>query len=164
MKNQIVMISAFLVVMMAMTGIASAFQLQLLDVNNNTVPLKIPMIPGQSMDFNVKISDYNHDSPDFHIKNLSNPTYVIIETHPQVILTGGMDPYIQPNALTITLTSNAEPDHNYFFELNVTECLCQMEFQITGREIHAVPEFPTVALPIAAVIGLVFFFQKRKIN
>jgi hypothetical protein len=25
-----------------------------------------------------------------------------------------------------------------------------------------IPEFPTVALPIAAVIGLVFFFQNRK--
>jgi hypothetical protein len=26
----------------------------------------------------------------------------------------------------------------------------------------SIPEFPTVALPIAAVIGLVFFFQQRK--
>jgi len=27
-----------------------------------------------------------------------------------------------------------------------------------------IPEFPTIALPIAAVIGLVFFFQHRKIR
>jgi hypothetical protein len=31
-----------------------------------------------------------------------------------------------------------------------------------GAHVTAIPEFPTVALPVAAVIGLVFFFQHRK--
>jgi len=29
---------------------------------------------------------------------------------------------------------------------------------------HPIPEFATVAIPIAAVLGLVFFFQQRKIK
>ena len=33
-----------------------------------------------------------------------------------------------------------------------------------GRCNTQIPEFPTVALPIAAVIGLVFLFQQRKAN
>lgn len=32
----------------------------------------------------------------------------------------------------------------------------------TEPPINGIPEFPTVALPIAAVIGLVFFFQNKK--
>ncbi|MBU4222554.1 MAG: PEF-CTERM sorting domain-containing protein [Euryarchaeota archaeon] len=29
---------------------------------------------------------------------------------------------------------------------------------------NSIPEFPIVALPLAAVLGLVFFFQQRKIK
>lgn len=32
----------------------------------------------------------------------------------------------------------------------------------TEPPVNGIPEFPTVALPIAAVIGLVFFFQHKK--
>ncbi|AFV24289.1 hypothetical protein Mpsy_2083 [Methanolobus psychrophilus R15] len=31
-----------------------------------------------------------------------------------------------------------------------------------GGPIQEIPEFPTVALPIAAILGLAFFFQRRK--
>ncbi|MDP2217545.1 MAG: PEF-CTERM sorting domain-containing protein [Methanolobus sp.] len=31
-----------------------------------------------------------------------------------------------------------------------------------GSGINEIPEFPTVALPIAAILGLAFFFQRRK--
>lgn len=34
--------------------------------------------------------------------------------------------------------------------------------QLTGNGLTAIPEFPTVALPIAAILGLAFIFQRRK--
>jgi len=34
----------------------------------------------------------------------------------------------------------------------------------TVKGFQVIPEFPTVALPIAAIIGLVFFFQQKKIK
>lgn len=39
---------------------------------------------------------------------------------------------------------------------------CNFEFSAKDSFGAAIPEFPTVALPVAAVIGLVFFFQHRK--
>lgn len=32
----------------------------------------------------------------------------------------------------------------------------------TSTDVIAVPEFPTIALPVAAILGLVFIFQRRK--
>jgi hypothetical protein len=32
----------------------------------------------------------------------------------------------------------------------------------TSAEFEAIPEFPTIALPIAAILGLAFFMQRRK--
>jgi hypothetical protein len=34
--------------------------------------------------------------------------------------------------------------------------------ELRGADLGTIPEFPTVALPIAAVIGMVFLFQNRK--
>ena len=34
--------------------------------------------------------------------------------------------------------------------------------QLTGDGLTAIPEFPTIALPIAAILGLAFIFQRRK--
>ncbi len=31
-----------------------------------------------------------------------------------------------------------------------------------GSEVQEIPEFPAIALPIAAILGLAFFFQRRK--
>ncbi len=31
-----------------------------------------------------------------------------------------------------------------------------------SRQVEAIPEFPTVALPVAAILGLAFFMQRRK--
>ncbi|MCX9082197.1 MAG: PEF-CTERM sorting domain-containing protein [Candidatus Methanoperedens sp.] len=39
---------------------------------------------------------------------------------------------------------------------------CSYEFRAVDTLYGEIPEFPTVALPIAAVIGLVFFFQHKK--
>jgi hypothetical protein len=36
--------------------------------------------------------------------------------------------------------------------------------EIKGSNLSFVPEFPTVALPVAAIIGLVFVFGRRKEN
>jgi hypothetical protein len=33
---------------------------------------------------------------------------------------------------------------------------------ITHTNVEAIPEFPTIALPVAAIIGLAFFMQRRK--
>jgi hypothetical protein len=35
-------------------------------------------------------------------------------------------------------------------------------YQDNGGNINEIPEFPTVALPIAAILGLAFIFQRRK--
>lgn len=40
-------------------------------------------------------------------------------------------------------------------------CLCT-KIQFDNLSYNQIPEFPTVALPVAAVLGLIFVFQRRK--
>lgn len=56
-------------------------------------------------------------------------------------------------------------DYNgHKYRLDVTFGATQMSASFTKKDSFEteIPEFPTVALPIAAVIGLVFFFQHKK--
>jgi hypothetical protein len=38
----------------------------------------------------------------------------------------------------------------------------QEQVTVTSKQITPIPEFPTVALPVIAVIGLMFLFKRRK--
>ena len=50
--------------------------------------------------------------------------------------------------------SDEDGDGNYY-EADDKDCH-------TEPPVNGIPEFPTVALPIVAVVGLVFFFQRKK--
>jgi hypothetical protein len=53
-------------------------------------------------------------------------------------------------------TDFASPNWAMYIPVTLT---CDCNGNGTGQEI---PEFPTIALPIAAILGLAFFFQRRK--
>ncbi|MCX9081104.1 MAG: PEF-CTERM sorting domain-containing protein [Candidatus Methanoperedens sp.] len=44
----------------------------------------------------------------------------------------------------------------------VTDYKCNWDYNKNPTDPSQIPEFPAVALPVAAVIGIVFFFQQRR--
>lgn len=172
MKNELVIITVFLAVMLVMPGIAAAhtigdFDLKLLTLDGNQVPLEIPMSPGQSINYSLYMANFNNHNDNFLIKSEvlgiggSDATDVTITKHPASFVPGE-DPHIQVDALTIALGEDATPGNKYLIGIGLQDCQCNMQNAITIHVISAVPEFPTIALPVAAVIGLVFFFHKKK--
>ncbi len=72
--------------------------------------------------------------------------------------------YIVPEEI-LTITSDLAGKDlrlNTWHEDWPTECTHKNDFKTVKDTFSAIPEFPTVALPIAAIIGLLFFFQHRK--
>ena len=47
-------------------------------------------------------------------------------------------------------------------DLTVDSDFNDVVVQLCGKDLTSIPEFPTVALPIAAILGLAFIFQRRK--
>jgi hypothetical protein len=89
----------------------------------------------------------------------------------QLILSGSLSetnstPRILGNGNTYQFTTSYTPDlANLDAEVQFTgtdsqDTKLKISHGCTGGQ--NIPEFPTVALPIAAVIGLVFFFQHKK--
>jgi hypothetical protein len=180
MRNKILMITAMLAVMVAMIGIAAASGIMTLQA-----PPQV-MNPGDVFEQDVEVvADRPQSNPNPTINKLEifgradpagndfNPTSVIsIEISsdggstytPGSLWTGAKN---SPHTFKVRYSHNLAPPATgeYEFQYNgwdnkgVTTGTADM---ITNIYLNFIPEFPTVALPIAAVIGLVFFFQQRK--
>jgi len=80
------------------------------------------------------------------------------------------NPILATDSLTITLVNNPQDPLGTMYVVTVIggPGTTGGENAAVSRTVKGVitpiPEFPTVALPIAAVIGLVFFFQQKKIK
>jgi hypothetical protein len=77
------------------------------------------------------------------------------------------DSYIDPANIKITLSADSEDTgtrYNVKIPVSVggTSTTATFEIAASSTIVTGVPEFPTVALPIAAVIGLVFIFGRKK--
>ena len=102
-----------------------------------------------------------YDDGNITISNSDNITFDWNSKYPvcTVIVKGGpsANVYRYPGGVTsdTELVAPTNPNNGKPYEIShVTFC-----FNRNGGEI---PEFPTVALPIAAVLGLAFLFQRRK--
>ena len=176
MRNKIITIAAMLAVMIAMTGIAAAdvafedftigihkaFPNQLQDAANPTsIPLngnvKLSLAIGSVRAENIGISTYS-------LTCTINPaTPQVTATCPPDFIPGS-DSFIKNDAVTIT-SINAPINTEYQLLINGQVVLNEIKPDPSaggGVGLITVPEFATVAIPIAAMLGIVFFFQRRK--
>ncbi|MBU4222950.1 MAG: PEF-CTERM sorting domain-containing protein [Euryarchaeota archaeon] len=165
MKNKIVMITALLAVMMAMVGIAIA------DIGSGILMDKYPnaTIPdGGSIPITITWIGGGSQTLHWYLENIDGTAASEI--------TGSDD---EANSGADGIVSVDDEDNNFVLtvsdvsasvgdEFDLTVCgnyrsieNCKKVSMTTGL-IIGIPEFPTVALPVAAVLGLVFFFQQRK--
>ncbi|KKG02336.1 hypothetical protein DU86_00690 [Methanosarcina mazei] len=61
--------------------------------------------------------------------------------------------------ITITNTAGIE---GASYLITISAGATGVEFGAASRHVDSIPEFPTVALPVAAILGLVFIFGRKK--
>jgi len=176
MKRKIIAITAMLAVMVAMIGTAAALHLGI----NGDNPVSIK--PGQSIILDVTMSDPNSHVALPHDISITGAT-VTCNTLTPLCTTGDLkvegnmmpfphnfvmtsNPFTHPNCIKVTLNAlTTDPIGTEYVVHLAGDDITGGELNvIADKTFENIPEFPTVALPIAAVIGLVFFFQQKKIK
>ncbi|WP_342304715.1 PEF-CTERM sorting domain-containing protein [Methanolobus sp. ZRKC5] len=70
--------------------------------------------------------------------------------------------YTDVGVITVSLNANAPLHTIYRISIGAGPVLASTEIDSASRYVESIPEFPTIALPVAAILGLAFFMQRRK--
>jgi len=160
MRNIILTITALLVVMAAMTGISAAATTVDFQVTNDPVIINVGETKTQTATLTLS-PVVTGAIKKIEILDLPAGITTTIDGNPGTILTG---PWTSTKSWTVDFTNSAAPNGEYIITYKVTyeNDLVQTRRATIEAGVSAIPEFPTVALPVAAMIGIVFFFQHRK--
>jgi len=185
MKNKMITITAILAVMVAMTGIAAAEQVKIYhglphDLANEVKTISLT-IGGSAVGKDLVVSSFLQPAGEPHTLayTVSDPDGAgpaspsDIELQFQELTTsvgplaGAPYPWTQDAAsdetLLVTFRATASAVQDETYQIQVTDLASGNSFTASAVvAATAIPEFPTVALPVAAAIGLVFFFQHKK--
>jgi hypothetical protein len=162
MKNKILIITAILAVI-AMIGIAMASNIEVLGdgitINRN--------LDGDHL---VTINTNGYEANHLNITGpLDKFTVKVDNVEKYPVLINGVLTITVPSAISgstykFTFVNNkGAPNGEYIYNYDLmwsTGSSTRTAYIQAG--VNAIPEIPAVALPIAAVIGLVFFLQQRK--
>ncbi|NPE27892.1 PEF-CTERM sorting domain-containing protein [Methanococcoides sp. SA1] len=165
MKSKILLY--LIVAIIATAGTAMAYDGNLYNAAG-TVAAPNPMIiqPGESVVLsyhmeNINVNDLNKTFPYSYsvvVKSGSGVPGDITVTLPASVVPTAT-PFTDVGVITIAKDINAPMDTVYTIQITAGDST--VEVDSASRTIE-VPEFPTIALPVAAIIGLAFFLQRRK--
>lgn len=157
MRNELIMITAMLAVMVAMTGTAAAAITESVSPNQLTLSPEgtgTTTVTYTGISANSQINwwlENDDGNPATELKASDGGLYAFSGNYN---IDSGVGRLITVQDLTGTNTQSK------YWLVTCLNSNCN-RFRISV-EISSIPEFPTVALPVAAVIGLVFLFQQRK--
>lgn len=164
------MILATLVALVMLSGVASAYNAAIWnEAGTDTAPNPLYLKPGDSLTLS------------YHVQNLApNAVGVEIDYDYTVV---ALSPGAQVSDITVTLPATFTPadvidtdvgvinialdgaapvGEEYRVTIKAGDELVDIDFGSASRNVTSIPEFPTVALPVAAILGLAFFMQRRK--
>jgi len=160
-KIFLLILSCLLIACMAGSAMAAG-SLDLVDINGVTVTDKtIYVAPGGSTDIYLKVTSNGVSTETFYVDidrtddpaadvHLSpNPTSQTLDLIEGTIT--ATDP--------ITLSLSSDADEGEVYDVIVGNDRIHV---MASAEVESIPEFPTVALPVAAILGLVFIFGRKK--
>lgn len=184
MNNKILMITAALVVMLAMTGIVAADPAEM-----DIAATEFSIGGGNVDESTVLVYDIDYASFGDHDRTLTAVTSIstvqvrVCDVQGDEDCTGATYdtdwspdndptttghqftyPAVSPNTYTFYVYVKGTTDGQItLFDNEGTDYTYLGGHDIADASVGAfIPEFSTIALPIAAVLGLVFFFQQRK--
>ncbi len=132
-------------------------------------PNPIDILPGQTVVLSyhaesVLPSAIGQSTPyGFQVLSASNGGSVsdLTATFANVYAPTSSPEYDDVGVMKLTLNPAAPVGAVYEFKIYAGEDIVT-SYASASREVHSIPEFPTVALPVAAILGLAFFMQRRK--
>ena len=157
------------ILLISLIGTASAVS----SIGKNPDALELPQ--GESGTFNITVTaEYSTDKGFFEV-DISPTTsgfYVVIKNSTGTELASGYDTVStsevsytkgQTTTLYVDITNNNAPQGNYTVKFTAND---NIETDCTEGTIKAclssIPEFATIAVPVAALLLLIFVFNQRK--
>ena len=169
--NKLIISALLIVCLVGMIGTAAAEPYNLRIYNAaGTAPAANPLglVPGNSIVLSLYMETMVNDSDTFLINpavitawNGGNPADVTVTYTTGVLTPNGSDPYTQVGEVNITLSPTALVGAGYNIQIRANGSL-PMDIGLASRNVDSIPEFPTVALPIATILGLMFIISSRK--
>lgn len=174
---KLVKLSVVLLVLISLMGTAQAWNVALKDMaGNDLTPDPLHMNFGQT----IKVGVGHTAIPD----KVVSIEYQIVGIYPNdgsitvnllkpnsAAVGPGLAPFIENDVVSIKMENSADPNVDYNVRIGAVgkNATGGIYTELTPAGVHVqavhgvnVPEFPTVALPIAAILGLAFFMQRRK--
>jgi hypothetical protein len=149
-----------------LVGNASAYGTNIVS-NTNGLELdpSIPLTLGSITPYGISITGMGTATGTLTMSVTSNsPDLVVNQKKNTAPFNGDMVVY---DVFDLTLSENAKVGDTYTVTLttNANGLYNQRVIDLTAvgqQHYEAIPEFPTIALPVAAILGLAFFMQRRK--
>lgn len=151
------------------TATADPYNLRIYDTAGNA-PAANPLglLPGDSIVLSLCMESMVNDSDTFPINPAvitawdgGNSADVTVTYTTGVLTPNGNDPHIQVGEVNITLSPTALVGAGYNIQIGANGSL-PMDIGLASRNVNSIPEFPTIALPIAGILGLMFIISSRK--
>jgi hypothetical protein len=171
-KVLLLLVSGLFIACMAGSAMADPFDPSILNAAGDAdAPSTITLAPGQSIVLSFKGTNILEEAVNTNLSYTS--TVAVKDGSPAEARTSDISVVFahqnfHPTATSytdvgvITLTNNGPVGASYLVTIKAgSETM--IDFGAASRTINsAIPEFPTVALPVAALIGLVFIFGRKK--
>ncbi len=192
MRSNIMSIAMFMAVMLAMTGLAAANpdQMNIFQGGVKVTAISLPVGGTANLDLNVseflqpQYTIHNMSVELYQTDGITHATGLDVTLEETVAPLGPLpgpatctfspnnpcDPLIRwdqnqgpggSEVLSLKISDAAGVPHNYIVRIFDKATGQTLELSAATLGV-SVPEFPTLAIPVAAVIGLVFLFQHKK--
>nr|WP_321497537.1 PEF-CTERM sorting domain-containing protein [uncultured Methanolobus sp.] len=166
-----------LVVLLAMAGNASAFGANVLSQTGADLDEVIPLAPGTCMNLSLELEGLQKYSNLYYSVDTAHTdseitVHFIRDSAPLVLA----NPFVDLDCFYVEMSESAVEGQTYTIAIDIERELLdangnpigteneKLDFLATATQRFntTIPEFPTIALPVAAIIGLAFFIQRRK--
>jgi hypothetical protein len=163
MKKEVLVSFMFLI---AMISTAAAYTPGVWDEATNSPANTLKLEPGESVTLsyrmeNIGTEEYGQVLPyTASVKVVTGDgadTDIEIVT-PETITVPYDSTYTDVDAITISMNTDAPKGTVYRISIGAGGTTMESELEVKSE----IPEFPTIVLPIAAILGLAFFMQRRK--
>ena len=170
MKKLIIMA---IIAMVAMMGTASAsYGADLADSNGVILPVTVTQMVGTPVDYSIILEDFSEETVYYVAVPFNAGLDMEILKQGTVVTSNS---FVDYDMVRVTIEAGATQGQTFSGRVDVyredpmqnTEAVAVLQVPFVwasaSQNFNAqIPEFPTIALPVAAILGLAFFMQRRK--
>ena len=127
-------------------------------------PIDNEVLPGETATYEVSVTYFMDDPPTEHVVlSIDNPIWSYTFDPAEFDITSGESKY---STLSISVPTNTQPG-TYEHTVNATATgqigpVTITEWVTTDVETEVIPEFTTIAIPVAVIFGLILLIRRRK--